>query len=59
MEKYVHVHVIGTKEPVVIEAHTVEDKDLHRVIVKHKGTVVGEFKESQIAGWSLHDLDED
>jgi hypothetical protein len=58
MEKQVHIHLIGAKDAVVIKGDAVEEQANVTLIVKSGGTKVGEFKKAQVAGWSIHDLDD-
>lgn len=56
MEKYVHIHLPGVAVPVVVKADKVED-DLVTLHIKAGEKKVGEFRKSEVVGWSIHDLD--
>ena len=42
----------------IIKGDSVEDQANITLVVKSGATKVGEFKKGQVAGWSIHDIDD-
>ena len=59
MEMRVRIYLKGIQQPAILKADEIDDKDNAKIIVKSGGKQCAEFHKSEVAGWSIHEIDDE